>query len=156
MTRDANGYAFHLDNVEGKSRTVLDVSKTAITFAMKSKTADVLGTWNDGATSLVVTAMGTEAFKLTGTVTTKKIDVAIAVTGKQVGTVKFSQTDKAYSSDIRFEFDVPAGMMEKSGKFVITSSESGTLETGTFKIDVPKDVIDIEALIGSKAESLLK
>lgn len=156
MTRDASGYAFHLDSVEGKSRTVLDVSKTAIKFAMKSKTADVLGTWNDGATSLVVTTMGTEAFKLTGTVTMKKIDVAIAVAGKQVGTVKFTQNDKAYSSDIRFEFEVPAGMMEKSGKFVITSSESGTIETGTFKIDVPKDVVDIEALIGNQAESLLK
>lgn len=46
--------------------------------------------------------------------------------------------------------------MEKSGKFVITSSESGTIETGTFKIDVPKDVVDIEALIGNQAESLLK
>ena len=156
MTRDASGYAFHLDSVEGKSRTVLDVSKTAIKFAMKSKTADVLGTWNDGATSLVVTTMGTEAFKLAGTVTMKKVDVAIAVAGKQVGTVKFTQNDKAYSSDIRFEFEVPAGMMEKSGKFVITSSESGTIETGTFKIDVPKDVVDIEALIGNQAESLPK
>lgn len=156
MTRDSSGYAFHLDSVEGKSRTVLDVSKTAIKLVTKSKSAEILGTWNDGATSLVVTTMGTEAFKLTGTVTAKKVDVAIAVTGKQVGTVKYEQNDKSYSSDVRFEFEVPAGIADASGKYVITSSETGVLETGTFKIDVPKDVVDIEALMGSKAESLLK
>lgn len=61
--------------------------------------------------------------------------------------MKYAKTGKDYSSDIRFEFEIPAGILDKSGKVVITSAEKGTIESGTFKIEVPKDVIDIEALI---------
>lgn len=147
MSRDAAGYAFHLDDVEGTSRTVLDVSKTAIKLVSKSKYTDVIGTWNDGATELTVSSNGTEAFKVAGTVTAKKVDVAVAVTGKQVGTVKYEKNGNAYSSDIRFEFDIPEGIMDKSGKVTIVSTESGTIESGAFKIEVPKDVVDVEKLL---------
>lgn len=147
MSRDASGYAFHLDNVEGTSRTVLDVSKTEMKLVTKSKTSEILGTWKDGETSFVVNASGQEAFRVTGTVTAKKVDVVVAVTGKDVGTVKYAKTGKDYSSDVRFEFEIPAGILDKSGKVVITSAEKGVIESGTFKIEIPKDVVDVEALI---------
>ncbi|MFB0965619.1 MAG: hypothetical protein QMC36_08300 [Patescibacteria group bacterium] len=147
MTRDASGYAFHFDGVEGNNRTVLDVSKTEMKLVSKNKTSEILGTWKDGDTSFVVNVSGQEAFKVTGTVTAKKVDAVVAVTGKDVGTVKYAKTGKDYSSDIRFEFEIPAGILDKSGKVVITSVEKGTIESGTFKIEVPKDVVDIEALI---------
>lgn len=65
MTRDASGYAFHFDGVEGNSRTVLDVSKNEMKLVSKNKTSEILGTWKDGDTSFVVNVSGQEAFKVT-------------------------------------------------------------------------------------------
>lgn len=147
MTRDASGYAFRFNNVQPQSRGSLELSKTSAKLVSHSKTADVLGTWNDGALDLTVTVSGTEAFKASGTLTKKKADLTFAVSGKQVGTVKYEKNGKDYSSSISVEFEIPAGFSGKEGKFSFESAQKGTVESGTFPISVPKDVIDLETLM---------
>lgn len=147
MTRDATGYSFKSNNVQPQSRGSLEISKTAVKFVSHSKTADILGTWNDGALDFTVTASGNEAFKASGTLTKKKADLTFAVAGKQVGTVKYEKNGNAYSTSIFVEFELPAGIIGKDGKFTFESAQKATVESGTFPISVPKDVIDLETLM---------
>lgn len=55
--------------------------------------------------------------------------------------------ENSYFSDIRVDFDIPEGATDRSGKVSLRSSEKGTLEKGTFKIEVPTDVVDLESLL---------
>ena len=148
MTRTPASYAMAFRSVTGTSRASFDVSDSEAKFSTVSKTATATGSWKEnGALDVSVKTMGTEVFKVSGTLLLKKADLVFVVSGKEVATVKFAWEGESYYSDIRVDFDIPEGMADRSGKVSIRSFEKGTIEKGDFDIEVPKDVVDIETLM---------
>lgn len=56
-------------------------------------------------------------------------------------------TENSYFSDIRVDFEIPEGAADRSGKVLFRSYEKGLLEKGTFKVEIPTDVVDLESLL---------